>query len=114
MPEYTNAEGSVHLAAVAELERLRAENAELRQRIEEIEDAAEELFEEDLEDTRGRMCVRHKYRVAMFCDKCFKEVMAERKRLLTLATKHCPRDHHDWQEILRIAGDAAPVAAEGA
>jgi FtsZ-binding cell division protein ZapB len=30
----------------------------------------------------------------------------ERDRLLTLATKHCPREHHDWQEILRIAGDA--------
>jgi hypothetical protein len=30
----------------------------------------------------------------------------QRNRLLTLATKHCPRDHHDWQEILRIAGDA--------
>lgn len=39
-------------------------------------------------------------------DECFEEVMAERNRLLTLATKHCPRDHHDWQEILRIAGDA--------
>ena len=44
--------------------------------------------------------------IAMFCDECFEEVMAERNRLLTLATKHCPRDHHDWQEILRIAGDA--------
>ena len=59
-----------------------------------------------LEETRGRMCGRHKHRFAMFCDECFEEVMAERNRLLTLATKHCPRDHHDWQEILRIAGDA--------
>ena len=24
-------------------------------------------------------------------------------RLLVLATKHCPREHHDWQEILKIA-----------
>lgn len=24
-------------------------------------------------------------------------------RLLTLATKHCPRDHHDWSEIVKIA-----------
>lgn len=29
----------------------------------------------------------------------------ERDRLLVLATKYCPKDHHDWQEILRIAGD---------
>jgi len=34
------------------------------------------------------------------------EVTAERNKLLTLAMKHCPREHHDWQEILRIAGDA--------
>jgi len=26
-------------------------------------------------------------------------------RLLVLAAKHCPRDHHDWQEIQRIADD---------
>lgn len=30
----------------------------------------------------------------------------ERDRLLVLATKHCDKTHHDWQEILRIAGDA--------
>jgi len=29
----------------------------------------------------------------------------ERERLLVLATKHCPRGHHDWQEILRIAAN---------
>ena len=32
-------------------------------------------------------------------------VKAERDRLLTLATKYCPTDHHYWQEILRIACD---------
>ena len=26
-------------------------------------------------------------------------------RLLTIATKHCPNDHHDFEEIKRIAGD---------
>ena len=26
-------------------------------------------------------------------------------RLLVLATKHCPKGHHDWEEILRIAGE---------
>lgn len=30
----------------------------------------------------------------------------ERNRLLVLATKHCDKEHHDWLEILRIAGDA--------
>ena len=25
------------------------------------------------------------------------------KRLLVLATKHCPQDHHDFEEIKRIA-----------
>lgn len=25
------------------------------------------------------------------------------ERLLVLATKHCPNDHHDFQEIIRIA-----------
>jgi hypothetical protein len=30
-------------------------------------------------------------------------VAAERDRLLTLATKWCPQEHHDWQEILRIS-----------
>ena len=33
-------------------------------------------------------------------------IQRERDRLLVLATKHCPKNHHDWQEILRIAGDA--------
>ena len=28
----------------------------------------------------------------------------QRDRLLTLATKWCDKDHHDWQEILHIAG----------
>ena len=35
-----------------------------------------------------------------------RQVRAERDRLLVLATKHCPHSHNDWQEILRIAGDA--------
>lgn len=29
----------------------------------------------------------------------------DRDRLLVLATKHCDRNHHDWQEILKIADD---------
>jgi len=36
----------------------------------------------------------------------YTRMQAERDRLLVLATKHCPREHHDWQEILRIADDA--------
>lgn len=28
------------------------------------------------------------------------------RRLLTLATKHCPNDHRDFEEIKRIAGDS--------
>jgi hypothetical protein len=32
----------------------------------------------------------------------------ERSRLLTLATKHCPKDHHDWAEIIEIADDQPP------
>lgn len=31
------------------------------------------------------------------------ELQKQRERLLVLATKHCPKDHHDWQEILEIA-----------
>lgn len=34
------------------------------------------------------------------------KTVPERDRLLVLATKHCHKTHHDWQEILRIAGDA--------
>ena len=60
----------------------------------------------EMAKNQSRFCARHKYRIALFCDECFEGVAAERNRLLTLATKHCPRDHHDWQEILRIAGDA--------
>lgn len=26
----------------------------------------------------------------------------QRDRLFVLATKHCPKDHHDWQEILEF------------
>ncbi len=26
-----------------------------------------------------------------------------RGRLLTLATKHCPQEHHDWSELLDLA-----------
>ncbi|MBL3601080.1 MAG: hypothetical protein JMN25_14645 [gamma proteobacterium endosymbiont of Lamellibrachia anaximandri] len=34
------------------------------------------------------------------------ESMQKRQdRLLVLATKYCPREHHDWREILRIADD---------
>ena len=35
-----------------------------------------------------------------------KKLKLERDRLLVLATKHCPKNHHDWDEILKIAGDA--------
>jgi|GEM_PF-3855029 len=34
-----------------------------------------------------------------------RQVRAERDRLLVLAAKHCPLEHPDWQEILRIAGN---------
>lgn len=34
------------------------------------------------------------------------ELSEKADRLLVLATKHCPKEHHDWQEVLRIAGDA--------
>ena len=34
------------------------------------------------------------------------ELENERDRLLVIATKHCDKSHPDWQEILRIAGDA--------
>ena len=27
----------------------------------------------------------------------------ERDRLLVLATKHCPKEHHDWEEIIEAA-----------
>jgi nitrate reductase NapAB chaperone NapD len=33
-----------------------------------------------------------------------KKVDDKSERLLVLATKHCPKEHHDWQEILRIYG----------
>lgn len=29
----------------------------------------------------------------------------DKDRLLVLATKHCPKNHHDWQEIMQIAGE---------
>ena len=37
------------------------------------------------------------------CEKALEATKAERHRLLVLATKYCPTDHHDWQEILQIA-----------
>ena len=39
-----------------------------------------------------------------YCDAVLRMALDD-SRLLTLATKHCPKDHHDWQEIQRIAGD---------
>ena len=36
----------------------------------------------------------------------YNDMKMERDRLLVLATKHCPKNHHDWDEILKIAGDA--------
>ena len=30
----------------------------------------------------------------------------DKERLLVLATKHCPKEHHDWLEIMHIAGGA--------
>lgn len=32
-------------------------------------------------------------------------LLKDRERLLVLATKHCPSDHHDFEEIKRIASD---------
>lgn len=32
-----------------------------------------------------------------------KQLHADRSRLLILATKHCPRDHHDFATILELA-----------
>lgn len=37
----------------------------------------------------------------------------ERDRLLVLATKWCDKTHHDWQEILRIAGEVEHCAEVG-
>ena len=34
-----------------------------------------------------------------------RKLRKERNRLLVLATKHCPRDHHDWQELLTYSGE---------
>lgn len=28
------------------------------------------------------------------------------KRLVVLATKHCPRDHHDFEEIIKLSSSA--------
>lgn len=28
----------------------------------------------------------------------------DQKRLHVLAIKHCPRDHHDWDELMNIIG----------
>ena len=33
------------------------------------------------------------------------KLQQERDRLLVIATKHCDSNHHDWDEILRIAND---------
>jgi len=36
----------------------------------------------------------------------YKECIKEKcDRLLVLATKHCPSDHRDFEEIKRLAGD---------
>jgi len=36
-------------------------------------------------------------------DSLMVEMLAKNDRLLVLATKHCPQDHHDWDEILKLA-----------
>lgn len=35
----------------------------------------------------------------------YEKLQKERDRLLVLATKHCDKSHHDWDEILKIAND---------
>ena len=40
------------------------------------------------------------------------EIREERDRLLVLATYHCPREHHDWQELLQIAGAKQAASSE--
>ncbi len=43
---------------------------------------------------------------------CYEEFYGHEKvddkadRLLVLASKHCPKDHHDWLEILQLSGAA--------
>ena len=34
------------------------------------------------------------------------ELVTERDRLLVIAAKHCPRDHADWLDIMRMMADA--------
>lgn len=31
-----------------------------------------------------------------------KELEADRNRLSVLLVKHCPQEHHDWKEVLRL------------
>jgi hypothetical protein len=33
----------------------------------------------------------------------YSRLKRQRDRLLVLATKHCPKTHHDWKEVLEIA-----------
>lgn len=37
---------------------------------------------------------------------CLQKALEKRNRLLVLAIKHCPREHYDWQELLRMAKEA--------
>lgn len=37
------------------------------------------------------------------------QIRWQRDRLLTLATKHCDRSHHDWDEILDLASKCGMV-----
>ena len=39
------------------------------------------------------------------CHEMKDKLRKERDRLLVLATKHCSKEHHDWDEILKIADD---------
>lgn len=43
--------------------------------------------------------------VPVHAPKLTHSITSDRDRLLTLATKHCPKDHHDWQTLLDLTGE---------
>lgn len=55
----------------------------------------EVAYTDKYEDIDGNMVEAYDY----------DELLQERDRLLVLATKHCDKSHHDWDEILKIAND---------
>jgi hypothetical protein len=54
----------------------------------------------------GRNALDNAHDIMASCYRTLGALMTQRRRLLTLAIKHCPKEHHDFSEISSLFDEA--------